>query len=89
MKEGAQVRRHVGDRADAHPDRLEDLNHSPIGGLGDHLLNELSAAGLMSATVFRKFGVEGLLACGTPQEALQYHGLDGESLARRIVAESD
>ena len=66
---------------------IED--HSPIGGLGDHLLSELNAAGLISSRVFKKFGVEGYLACGTPQEALQYHGLDGESLARKILAEVD
>jgi transketolase len=64
-------------------------DHSPIGGLGDHLLNELSAAGLMSEILFKKFGVEGYLACGTPQEALQYHGLDGNTLARRVLADLD
>lgn len=66
---------------------LED--HSPIGGLGDHLLNELCDAGLMAGRKFKKFGVEGYLACGTPQEALRYHELDGESLARRILAKAD
>ncbi len=30
------------------------------------------------------FGVEGWPACGTPQEALRFHGLDGASLAERI-----
>ena len=32
-----------------------------------------------------KFGVEGYPACGTPQEALRYHHLDGVSLAERIL----
>jgi hypothetical protein len=31
------------------------------------------------------FGVEGWPACGTPLEALRYHGLDGSSLADRIA----
>jgi transketolase len=56
---------------------LED--HSPVGGLGDVLRRELDG---QRVTVF---GVEGWPACGTPQEALRFHGLDGESLAERIV----
>lgn len=64
-------------------------DHATIGGLGDHLLNELSAAGLLSSRGFKKFGVDGYLACGTPQEALCHHGLDGASLARRILAQAD
>ena len=31
------------------------------------------------------FGVEGWPACGTPDEALRFHGLDGDSLAARIA----
>ena len=57
---------------------LED--HSPVGGLGDALRRELLGVEL---TVF---GVEGWPACGTPPEALAFHGLDGASLARRIGA---
>lgn len=64
-------------------------DHAPIGGLGDYLINELCETGLLGGRNFRKFGVEGLLACGTPQEALRYHGLDSESLARRIRADHD
>jgi transketolase len=64
-------------------------DHSPVGGLGDAMLNEFAAAGLLGARRFRKFGVEGYPACGTPQEALQFHGLDGASLARRIAADGD
>jgi transketolase len=55
---------------------LED--HSPVGGLGDALRRELPGIGL---TVL---GVEGWPACGTPPEALAFHGLDGASLAERI-----
>jgi transketolase len=64
-------------------------DHSPVGGLGDAMLNELVVSGLLSARRFKKFGVEGYPACGTPQEALQFHGLDGASLARRITAGCD
>jgi len=55
---------------------LED--HAPVGALGDLLRRELDGK---RVTVF---GVEGWPACGAPQEALRFHGLDGESLAERI-----
>jgi transketolase len=55
---------------------LED--HAPVGALGDTLRRAL---GGRSVTVF---GVEGWPACGTPVEALRFHGLDGLSLADRI-----
>jgi len=54
---------------------LED--HAPVGALGDALRRELEGP----VTVF---GVEGWPACGTPPEALRFHGLDGASLADRI-----
>jgi transketolase len=57
---------------------LED--HAPVGALGDALRRALTGRAL---TVF---GVEGWPACGTPQEALRHHGLDGASLADRIAA---
>jgi transketolase len=56
---------------------LED--HSPVGALGDTLRRSVDGR---PVTVF---GVEGWPACGTPPEALRYHGLDGSSLADRIV----
>jgi transketolase len=56
---------------------LED--HAPVGGLGDGFRRVL---GGRKVTVF---GVEGWPACGTPAEALRYHGLDGASLADRIA----
>ena len=56
---------------------LED--HAPVGGLGDTLRRALEAR---AVTVF---GVDGWPACGTPAEALRYHGLDGASLADRIT----
>jgi transketolase len=53
-------------------------DHAPVGALGDTLRRELGGRGV---TVF---GVEGWPACGTPEEALGFHGLDGASLAERI-----
>jgi transketolase len=57
---------------------LED--HAPVGALGDALGRALPRR---AVTVF---GVEGWPACGTPQEVLCHHGLDGASLADRIAA---
>jgi transketolase len=54
-------------------------DHAPVGALGDTLRRELDGRPL---TVF---GVEGWPACGTPLEALRFHGLDGSSLADRIA----
>ncbi len=59
-------------------------DHSPCGGLGDSLLNAMVTAGLLEGRRLEKFGVEGYPACGTPEEALKYHRLDGASLAERI-----
>jgi transketolase len=55
---------------------LED--HAPVGALGDSLRRVLEGR---TITVF---GVEGWPACGTPQEALHFHLLEGASLADRI-----
>jgi len=57
---------------------LED--HSPVGGLGDGLRR------VLDGRVLSVLGVEGWPACGTPEEALRFHGLDGASLADRIAA---
>ena len=54
-------------------------DHAPVGALGDALRRELERP----VTVY---GVEGWPACGTPTEALRFHGLDGASLADRIAA---
>jgi len=64
-------------------------DHSPVGALGDAMLNALVTCGLLSTRRFKKFGVEGYPACGTPQEALQYHGLDGASLAGTIRGDGE
>jgi transketolase len=54
-------------------------DHAPVGSLGDSLRRALEGR---PVTVF---GVEGWPACGTPSEALRFHGLDGSSLADRIA----
>ncbi|HEY4786718.1 MAG TPA: transketolase C-terminal domain-containing protein, partial [Bacteroidales bacterium] len=61
---------------------LED--HAPVGGLGDFLLRQMAKSNLLESKQFKIFSVEGFPACGTPSEALRYHGLDGESLANSI-----
>jgi transketolase len=55
---------------------LED--HAPVGALGDSLRR------VLDGKIVTVFGVEGWPACGTPAEALRFHGLDGASLADRI-----
>ncbi|NOZ71195.1 MAG: 1-deoxy-D-xylulose-5-phosphate synthase [Chloroflexi bacterium] len=61
---------------------LED--HAPRGGLGDRLREALVGCSEIAGRTFHIFAVEGYPAFGTPWEALQYHALDGVSLARRI-----
>jgi len=56
---------------------LED--HAPVGGVGEAL------RGALPGRVVTVLGVEGWPACGTPEEALRAHGLDGASLAERIA----
>ena len=60
-------------------------NHSEYGGLGDHLLNALMTSDNLRDKKLIKFAVEEHPACGTPQEALSYHKLDGKSLVERIL----
>jgi transketolase len=59
-------------------------NHSEYGGLGDNLLNALMLSDKLRDKKLIKFAVEEHPACGTPQEALSYHKLDGKSLAERV-----
>jgi transketolase len=61
---------------------LED--HSPVGGLGDHLLNAMSSIRRNGDTKFRKLGVVGVPACGSPAEVLSHHRLDALSIAQRV-----
>jgi transketolase len=64
-------------------------NHSPYGGLGDSLLNAALGSHALRQGKISKFAVDTYPACGTPQEALSYHGLDGETLAKRIISSVD
>jgi transketolase len=68
---------------------LED--HHPSGALADHVLELLagSRSQLLAGRRLIRFAVEGWPACGTPQEALKYHRLDGPSLAERVLEASD
>ena len=64
-------------------------DHAPTGGLGDQILNALVSMPWFKGCYFKKFAVEGHPACGTPQEVLQYHRLDGASIATRILEKAD
>lgn len=61
-------------------------NHSGYGGLGDLLLNALMSSPELNTRVLTKFAIDTIPACGTPEEALAYHQVDGRSLAERIIA---
>lgn len=64
---------------------LED--HAPVGGLGDSLLNCLARWEPPTGRRLIKLAVDGYPACGTPAQALKFHGLDGGSLAERILGD--
>jgi transketolase len=64
-------------------------NHSGYGGLGDCLLNTLMISDQFRDRELFKFAVEEYPACGTPQEALSHHRLDGKSLVRRVLKARD
>ena len=68
---------------------LED--HVPAGGLGWHMASVLAQhrPELLAQRRLSIYGVEGWPACGTPPEALHYHGLDGASLVERVLKASD
>jgi transketolase len=60
-------------------------NHSPYGGLGDCLLNAVTASDNLRAKRLTKLAVDEFPACGIPPEALTHHRLDAKSLADRIL----
>ncbi len=64
-------------------------NHSGYGGLGDSLLNACMSSKNLQNKRLLKFAIEDFPACGTPQEVLGYHKLDGRSLATRILSARD
>jgi transketolase len=61
-------------------------NHSQYGGLGDSLLNATMLSNNLHGKRLIKFAIEDYPACGTPQEALSYHKLDGKSLVSRVLS---
>ncbi|MCX7797151.1 MAG: thiamine pyrophosphate-dependent enzyme [Melioribacter sp.] len=61
---------------------LED--HSTFGGLGERILDALADIHHFQGKKFDIIGLDDYPECGTPLEVLQYHGLDGLSLAKRI-----
>jgi transketolase len=61
-------------------------DHAPVGALGDAVLRALAGAAPGLSPRVTVVGVEGWPACGTPPEALRFHGLDGASLAARVIA---
>ena len=66
---------------------LED--HSAIGGLGDRILNALVETNSIAGKEFTNFGLKEYPECGTPLEVLEFHKLDGKSLAQRISGVKD
>ncbi len=66
---------------------LED--HSNYGGLGDRLLNALVENHDLGSRSFTKLGLDDYPECGTPLEVLEFHKLDGKSLAERIAGLSN
>lgn len=64
-------------------------DHSPIGGLADRLRECMAGWNLIAGRHLTVLGVEGYPAYGTPPEALKYHGLDGASIAERLLEDLD
>jgi len=60
-------------------------DHSPVGGLGERMIHHMAEKRLLDGKRIKIFSVEGYPACGTPTEVLKKHGLDGESMAKKIV----
>jgi len=66
---------------------LED--HSAVGGLGDRILNAMNEMKLLEGKTFTNLGLKEYPECGTPWEVLDFHKLDGKSLAQRISGRED
>jgi len=66
---------------------LED--HSAVGGLGDRLLNVMNELSILEGKTFTNLGLKEYPECGTPWEVLNYHKLDGKSLAQRISGKAN
>ena len=59
-------------------------NHYIHGGQGDFLLSKIGNLKLGKPLYVEQFGLDGLPACGTNAEVLQYHGLDARSMSGKI-----
>lgn len=59
-------------------------NHSVTGGQGDLIGSALASMEKHPPLV--KIGVEGIAACGTADEVLDFHQLNASSIARRAIA---
>ncbi|MBN2570210.1 MAG: 1-deoxy-D-xylulose-5-phosphate synthase [Deltaproteobacteria bacterium] len=67
---------------------LED--HFLVGGLGDTILNLLSSGHLIREKMrFKRFAIEDYPAWGAPVEVLEHHRLDGASLVKRIIDDTE
>ena len=66
---------------------LED--HSAVGGLGDRILNTMNELNILEGKTFTNLGLREYPECGTPWEVLNYHKLDGKSLAQRISGKAN
>ena len=62
---------------------IED--HCVRGGLGDRIGRVISENPETIKCLLNVFGIEESPECGTPQEVLKHHGLDGKSMAERIL----
>jgi transketolase len=60
-------------------------NHFQFGGLGDQILNAAQNGDELRSKKYKKIALTEYPACGTPPEVLAYHGLDGESIAAKIL----
>jgi transketolase len=60
-------------------------DHSPFGGLADHLADFLVRTKLLARMRMHKFAVNGFPEFGTPEEVLRHHRLNGASIAERIL----
>jgi transketolase len=66
---------------------LED--HSAVGGLGDRILNAMNEMNLFEGKTYTNLGLNEYPECGTPWEVLDFHKLDGKSLAQRISGKAN
>ncbi len=64
-------------------------NHMKFGGLGQCVANVMMSDAILKTKKITQLGIDCPPACGTPQEVLQYHGLDAQSLADLITSKKN